>query len=134
MPRLSVQPQACTACGVCELVCSYQHLGVFNPKRTRIRLTASHPLPSPPVFCIQCTERSCCEACPTDALQIGTQGEITFNSDDCTECGLCFQACEYGCVFSDTVSDKPLICDMCSGEPQCVKYCPVRAIKIVSDE
>ena len=65
---------------------------------------------------------------------MGSRGEVVLNADDCNECGLCLDACQYGGVLSDTVSDKPLICDMCSGEPQCVKYCPVKALASVSDE
>ncbi|MFQ6111969.1 MAG: 4Fe-4S binding protein, partial [Nitrospinota bacterium] len=31
-----VDPENCTACGICELICSFEHHGQYNPKKSYI--------------------------------------------------------------------------------------------------
>lgn len=130
MAKLQVN-QDCTGCGLCEFMCSYEHYNAFNPRRSRLRVTHTFPIPSPPVFCVQCEERACVEVCPEEALSIAPGGEIKLDGEKCTQCGLCVDACPYDSVFWDTADDYPLICDMCSGSPICVRYCPVNALTAV---
>lgn len=133
MPKLAVN-EKCTGCGLCELVCSFQHYRAFNPKRARLRVKHTFPIPTPPVFCVQCEKKSCLESCPEDALNVAPGGEIKLDQEKCTQCGLCIDACEYMSAFYDEKSGYPLICDMCSGSPACVDYCPTSALAVIREE
>jgi Fe-S-cluster-containing hydrogenase component 2 len=60
---LIVDGEKCTGCRVCELVCSMARDGVYNPKRSRIRVLRNSELDvSIPVIdatcdlCAKCTE------------------------------------------------------------------------------
>jgi Fe-S-cluster-containing hydrogenase component 2 len=46
----------------------------------------------------------------------------------CIGCGLCVDLCKYGAIKLNT-EKKPLICDHCDGNPECVKRCPTNAIR-----
>jgi Fe-S-cluster-containing dehydrogenase component len=37
-------------------------------------------------------------------------------------------ACNYDAIKLDA-SSRPLICDLCGGEPECVKRCPTNALR-----
>ena len=60
---------------------------------------------------------------PTDKRPI-------IDSDECTGCGLCVDACEQECL--DLVDDICSIVKMeaCIGCGDCVEECPVEAIKL----
>lgn len=46
---------------------------------------------------------------------------------------MCMLACPFGCIV---VSDRGCAekCDLCEGEPECVKFCATKAIKFVEAE
>lgn len=41
---LIVEPENCTACGVCELVCSYHHHNHYSPRKSHIRVSKHREL------------------------------------------------------------------------------------------
>ncbi|MEM3578742.1 MAG: 4Fe-4S binding protein [Candidatus Bathyarchaeia archaeon] len=63
--------EKCVACKICELVCSFNVTGEYNPKRAFIKILSN------PEFCVfipvlnmGCKEcGKCVEACPTQALK-----------------------------------------------------------------
>jgi carbon-monoxide dehydrogenase iron sulfur subunit len=125
----------CTGCGYCELICSFAHHDEFNPLKARIRVSVFiEKSVAVPVVCYQCEEPWCAKACPAGALVIETDpsGEarmITVNKEQCVGCKMCTLACPFGCiVVDDGVAEK---CDLCGGEPQCVKVCRAGALKFV---
>jgi len=138
--RVAVLPERCTGCRVCELVCSVAHEGEFRPAAARIQvLSFNETVQDLPIVCQQCSEAPCLEACPSGALtrDEGT-GAIVVNWEECLGCGACVEACVVG---SDSVSPEqklairfygdvqaPIKCDLCGGDPQCVKYCPTHAL------
>ena len=44
---------------------------------------------------------------------------------------MCMQACPFGGTSFDPVESRILKCDLCGGDPECVKYCPSGALKYV---
>jgi len=44
--------------------------------------------------------------------------------EKCTGCGNCVNVCPYGAVTVDPVTKKAIKCDLCGGNPECVKICP----------
>ncbi len=77
-------------------------------------------------------------ACPTEALYVdGRTGARSIDSEKCTGCGLCREACpQYPAtpIMCDPERNICLKCDLCGGEPLCVKFCPAAALRFVKRE
>ena len=68
---LHIDPGKCTGCLQCEMACSYEHTGAFNPSRSFIKVfTFHHEGRFAPYTCTQCDEAWCMRACPVDAISI----------------------------------------------------------------
>lgn len=129
--RLQINKKLCVGCRACEIVCAANHYDEFNPKRSRIKVKFTHPLPSPPKVCIQCVKPKCAEACPTGALYRDEEKEfVAFDKDKCILCLKCIEACPFEGILYDDVNKEILKCDLCGGDPQCEKICQKKAILI----
>lgn len=132
MRRMVVYSEKCTGCKACMLECAAFHDRRFSISDARIRIEQekSRWLFSPKV-CIQCDEHPCIDACQFNALKRDhTSGVIRVESDSCTSCGLCVDACPYGGITLHPVLQKPLVCDLCDGIPQCIEVCLPGAIAL----
>jgi Fe-S-cluster-containing hydrogenase component 2 len=111
---------------MCEVACSAFHFGAVSPALSRIRVVKLEAIGiDAAIACLSCDERPCLE-CPTDALSVGTRGEILLDPDLCNACETCVEACPVGAVgFLD---GQPLFCDICGGATCCVEVCPTRAL------
>ena len=68
---LLIDPRKCTSCMQCELACSFEHTGAFNPARSRIKIFEfEHGARSIPYTCTQCEEAWCLHACPVEAITV----------------------------------------------------------------
>jgi len=127
-----VEPDKCTGCRICELVCSFFKEGECNPTKSRIRVVSfrEHGIDQP-VLCLQCEDPPCMATCPVGALKWDTKvGAVILNTESCIGCKLCMMVCPIGAI--SLASDRRIRkCDLCSGEPKCVKYCPTKAIDFV---
>ncbi len=87
-----------------------------------------------PIMCQQCEEPPCEEACRIKAIRPdpGT-GILTVNEEKCIGCNICIIACPLGGFTLDPATKKPIMCDLCDGDPQCVKVCSLGALKLVED-
>lgn len=74
----------------------------------------------------------CYLACEYDALQIDPKtGARVIDPEKCVGCGECMAACPWNMIVHNEEADKNTKCDLCGGDPQCVKYCPASAIKYI---
>ncbi len=113
----------CTGCETCVDVCSVQKVGCYSEKASRIRIDKDEGgAVFTPLLCEQCREHPCVDVCPVDAIQYDERLSIfTVDEETCTGCGACEEACPYDGVFvEDGVALK---CDLCGGNPACVKVC-----------
>lgn len=126
--ELFANPDLCTGCNRCTIACSAKKEGVFQPSKARLRVT-NFPLRgySVPNICFQCPKANCLEACPSGAMFRDAAGVVLLNRDLCTGCGGCVSACPYGMVEQDA-KGTPFKCDMCDGDPACVKECHSEAL------
>lgn len=128
--QLIIDAGKCTGCLQCEMACSLQHTGAFNPARSRIKIfEIGHGLRSIPYTCTQCSEAWCMQACPTDAISRNPDtGAVEVTDSKCVGCKVCTVACPYGTINYSQETHKVVKCDLCSGDPQCAIACPTDAI------
>lgn len=125
---LIIDPTKCDGCHACEAACSTLKEGQSNPFMSRIRAMA---FPEEfffyPNVCIQCEVPLCSLPCPTSALKKNPEtGVVELDQDLCVGCKMCLLACPFGAIA--IVNDFPAKCDLCGGDPICVKHCEPRAI------
>ncbi len=129
-PRLLVDERACAGCRACELVCSFAHERRFSAGLARIRVDkVEEDGLDRPVVCRQCGNARCVEACPSGALSRDPATRcVTVDEEACVRCGACAKACPFDAISFHPERATPLICDLCGGDPQCVKRCATGAI------
>lgn len=130
---LVISPDKCTGCLQCELACSYENEGVFNPSKSRIKVFNFHDDGRfVPYTCTQCDEAWCMQACPTEAIVLNAvNGSKDILNDVCVGCKVCTIACPFGTVNYNADSGKVIKCDLCGGDPKCASACPTDAIVYV---
>jgi anaerobic carbon-monoxide dehydrogenase iron sulfur subunit len=128
----------CTECNVCEVACSLVHSpdGTINPQYARLRIDHAPDKPSKvnPLgigfvaeICHHCgNPPPCAEVCPTDAFYYdpATMAAV-IDQDNCIQCMECVPGCPFDVVFV-APSGELLKCDLCGGDPVCVKACATR--------
>lgn len=130
---LEVDLDKCTGCRLCEMACSMAHSYGLNPHMSRIKVEMFDvPEIMGTVVCKQCEEPAPCqEACPVDVITRDSEtSAIQVDMEGCISCGQCLEACPIDAVRYTPDEEKALICDLCDGDPECVKICPPDCIEI----
>jgi Fe-S-cluster-containing hydrogenase component 2 len=128
MKYLFAERQNCTGCRACEYACSVFHTGVVRPSVARVHVMKYKDVIDVPVICWHCDDHPCIEVCPTTPKAIQADPKhngIILNEKLClgAKCMLCQEACPAHYVRANPDTGKPLFCDMCEGDPECVKAC-----------
>jgi len=132
---VSYDPEKCVGCRVCEYVCSLEKKKAFNPTLSRIRTLRIYPNTNASVTCRLCEDAPCVIACPRKALgQSKENGVIIVDKDKCNGCGWCIEACDFGAISLDPDTKTVVLCDLCDGDPKCVKWCPEKALELSSKD
>ncbi len=154
--ELRFDASRCAGCALCETICAQFHEGDAGPTN-RNRFTY-HPIiedigistlsanapgrPQPLVavqfadmstneFCRQCISPECMDVCPEEANAIYVDektGARVVDASICIGCGNCEEACQFGMIKVNSETETAYKCDFCGGAPQCVSWCPTKAI------
>jgi len=132
-------PDICSGCRTCEIVCSLSKEGAVNPELARIHVSTDRlgGYISEVMSCKQCDGPECLLACPIDALHVdAVTGARVIDEKKCIGCKLCMEACPAtpSRIRFNTAKNVCFKCDLCGGEPQCVKFCPYGALTFVKEE
>ena len=131
---LLFDPRRCTGCRSCEVACSFKHYSVCDYTKSHIRHFFDPPTGNfETAHCQHCEDPLCEAACPTEAIRKDlTTGIVKINPLKCIGC----QACNFACPLSiprfDAERRVSAKCDLCDGDPECVKFCSTRALRYMS--
>lgn len=130
MKRIIVRKNLCSGCRACQVACVARHDGRFGTATARIRVVKVEPAGlDHPHVCRLCRRPPCAAVCPTRALyKDETTGAVLLRSDDCIGCSACVDACPFDMPALHPETGLALICDLCGGDPACVKRCATGAI------
>lgn len=136
MKHIIINTETCAGCAVCETVCSLSHEGVVSPQFARLRITdyfvQGHRIEGN--VCKQCVGAECARVCKPGALYADKKtGAWVIDLEKCNGCRLCIGACPQHPntpIFYDAARKKCLKCDLCGGDPQCVRFCPEAALSL----
>jgi Fe-S-cluster-containing hydrogenase component 2 len=83
--------------------------------------------------CLQCQHPvPCMTACPNGAIEVVPPiNARVINTSKCKGCKTCLKACSWAMTSFDEETQKATKCDLCGGDPQCVKICPSGALTYV---
>lgn len=128
--------EVCSGCGYCEIACSLEHLHAINPKKSRVKVVDVHEQAvTYPLICRQCEKPACQAICPVQAFYLDEKtGVLKVNFDQCIGCGYCVEACPFGAIQWDDERNVPLKCDLCDGDPKCVKFCAPQVLQFANEE
>ncbi len=126
-------PDICSGCRTCEIVCSVYHEGVASSMLSRLQWNKDvmNACVTDILTCRQCAGPECLAACPTGALHVDEEtGARVIDPDVCIGCQTCLDACPAtpSRIRYDEAKGICFKCDLCGGDPQCVKFCPTGAL------
>jgi len=133
---LYIDYEKCTGCRLCELVCAVKHYGISNPMRSRIKVMKwEQEGIYVPMSCQQCQDAPCLNICPVKAISRDEElARVMVDYDKCIGCRLCVAVCPFGAMSFNVIDRQVLKCDLCDGEPQCVRFCDRKAVDFVSPD
>ena len=136
MKIVTMDPSKCVGCRNCEYACAFQRTDDFQRKDSMIRMNF-YPEQRfcMPLTCFHCAEAFCMEVCPAGAIKrdSGT-GAVIIDAKLCAGCKMCMLACPFGNIHFDSKAKVSLKCDLCGGEPNCVKFCISGALQYLDEE
>jgi len=123
-------PEKCSGCRSCENFCSLSHGKEIRPAESRIRVVRFEDRGIfIPAFCVQCHRPACKAVCPTQAIYEDEKtGAWLVNQKRCVGCKMCVFSCPVGAISIDRIAGA-VKCDLCGGDPHCVRVCPRKAIE-----
>ena len=73
--------------------------------------------------------------CPREAIyRDNAEGRVMVDYDRCISCKMCVAACPFGAMGFDSERRSVHKCDLCNGDPQCVRFCFPGALTYVSEQ
>ena len=82
--------------------------------------------------CQQCQDAPCMGVCPANAISRNDEFNIIeVDYDKCIGCRSCVAICPFGAMGFNSIDRQVFKCDLCDGDPQCVRFCEVQAIEYV---
>jgi len=95
---------------VVRLECSMYYSKVIGPTRSRVRVVRLEPALDFPLFCRNCEDAPCIEACPEGALTRTSKGVVIVNKKKCNGTGACVAACPYNAIHIHPDTGKAIKC------------------------
>ncbi len=143
MKRLHFDPETCTGCRLCEVYCVLTHEDKVNPTLSRIKVWKDEVEGIfLPIACTLCDQKACVQVCPEPgAISVTPSGSVIIEETLCTGCSKCVSACEILAITFHVMPGRGkhgkavvVKCDMCDGDPWCVRVCEPGSLVLMDDE
>jgi len=144
MKRILIDAEKCMGCKNCSIACMHARRqsgslydivlsDVSHESRNTILLNEKKQYK--PLFCRHCARPSCANSCMSGAMvKDEATGHVWYDREKCAQCYMCVMNCPFGVLKPDRETGEYVVkCDFCKdkgGEPQCVKNCPTKAIRV----
>ena len=70
------------------------------------------------------------EICPANAISRNqVTGAVEIDQSQCAGCKMCMMACPMGNIHFNSTTRVSNKCDLCGGDPSCVKHCISGALR-----
>jgi len=133
MPKvLVINYDKCVGCRTCMQACSAKKEGGINLAKSRRWVITSEieRLTFIPIGCQHCVSAPCAAICPVGAISRDEAlARVIINQDACIGCRMCMAVCPFGCINFNTIDRKVFKCDLCDGDPICVRFCQHKALE-----
>jgi Fe-S-cluster-containing dehydrogenase component len=129
--KIVINDKKCTGCRACEYACSFAQTGMFQYDFSLVRISRNKDSEGFYVIgiCRHCKEPPCMAVCPVSAIKRDEdKGLVIIDSENCTGCGECLEACPWHVPNFKVRQDIATICNLCLGNPLCVQYCSPGAL------
>jgi len=127
---LHVERRRCTGCNSCVFACSLHHEDVVRPSVARMQVLRHQGIVDVPIICWHCPDAPCVKSCPTTPIRAIEKDPATnvvkyVDEKIClgAKCNKCIEACPPKYLMRHPDTGRPIFCDLCDGDPQCVKAC-----------
>ncbi len=129
---ITFHSERCDGCGDCVKACSLAKSGTDDPAHSRIQAPKdSYESTYGLALCRQCGDPRCVMNCPAGALSKDEDtGVVQWDETRCVGCQLCTLACAYAGITYNPATNQVMKCDMCGGDPLCVKSCKTQALEL----
>lgn len=119
--RIKVNRDKCSGCHLCEMVCSLFHLGMVNTEKSAIRIHKDDLDTSlnAPLLCRQCRKMKCLNG--EKVMEVQERKKFIWDKTRAKNCPFNVLSVLNGQAFH---------CNLCDGNPQCVKVCTPGAIQV----
>jgi Fe-S-cluster-containing hydrogenase component 2 len=132
---LVFHPEKCTLCLECEKACIKAHPAVVASGKPRIQVTKEGDKPKA-LMCVHCDTCPPSEVCPSALFEFHNEGKYwTLDEHRCFACMACIPRCPFDGVFFEGAFgvETAYSCDLCAGDPACVKVCAPGALTLSKD-
>lgn len=132
---IMIHPDRCVGCKTCVAACAFEKEGSQRLEAARVHVfDFKWEGVSVPMLCYHCSDASCVSVCPTGAMHRNpVTALVEYDASRCIRCKMCSMACPFGNCVYDSMTDSILKCNVCEGDPACVKVCPADALEFVED-
>ncbi|MDD1727505.1 MAG: 4Fe-4S dicluster domain-containing protein [Methanospirillum sp.] len=126
-------PDRCTGCRQCMTACSFKNFLTYNYDLSLCRVITGPKGEFIRVHCHHCADPMCMAACPTQAIHKDpVTGVVSVDKIQCIGCKACTWACPLSIPQMQRGLKAMTKCDLCGGDPSCIKVCSAKAIQLVT--
>ncbi|HIH01382.1 TPA: 4Fe-4S binding protein [Thermoplasmata archaeon] len=129
---LVFNPEKCNGCLECEKACITSKKSTVAAGKSRIKISKEGEKHKA-VMCVHCERCEPADLCPSALLEFHEEGKYwTLDEHRCFACMACMPRCTYEGIFfeGEFGVETAYMCDLCGGEPKCLKACSEGALTL----